>query len=205
MSETEASVPQRRARARTAPPRTAWLVAWAAVGVVAGLGIVVGLGAIEGDDGQDVILGVTAAVPATAVGVAAVCYLAAAATGRRWMGWAALPVASALPALEYAGIPRWASFGVVGLGLLAYGLARHRPATAAQAAAMVAYYGVAVAATALPPRVGLVVAALALGAHVAWDVVHYRRDVVVPRSLTVFCLGLDVTAAALCVAFAVAA
>ncbi|MFD6179592.1 MULTISPECIES: hypothetical protein [unclassified Isoptericola] len=192
--------------ARGTPARTRWWVnaLWVAVGIVSGLGIVLGLGA-EGDAaGGSPAETTTAAVPATAVGVAAVCYLAAAATGRRWAGWAMVPVASVLPFLEYAGVPRWASFGVVGLALLVYGLARRRPTTLAQGFAMVAYYGVAVAAVAMPPRVGLVVAALALAAHVAWDLVHYRRDVVVHRSLAVWCVGLDLTVAALCVTFAVA-
>ncbi|MEN5072694.1 hypothetical protein ABE437_02670 [Isoptericola cucumis] len=202
------SAARERGTPPAAPPRptSAGVNAlWVAVGVLSGLGIVLGVGA-----GGDVPAGsaaetTTAAVPATAVGVAAVCYLAAAATGRRWVGWAMVPVASALPFLEYAGVPRWVSFGAAGLAFLLYGLARHRPTTLAQAGAMVGYLGVAVAAVAMPARVGLVVAALALAAHVAWDLVHYRRDMVVHRSLAVWCIGLDLTVAALCVGFAVAA
>ncbi|MFE6968690.1 hypothetical protein [Isoptericola sp. NPDC057653] len=193
--------------ARGTPATTRWWVnaLWIVVGIVSGLGIVLGLGAEGEAAGGSPAETTTATVPATAVGVAAVCYLAAAATGRRWVGWAMVPVASVLPFLEYAGVPRWASFGVVGLAFLVYGLARRRPTTLAQAVAMAAYYGVAIAAVAMPPRVGLVVAAVALAAHVAWDLVHYRRDVVVHRSLAVWCIGLDLTVAALCVAFAVAA
>lgn len=190
-----------RTRAGTLWTNTPWVV----VGIASGLGIVLALGSDGTTGGGSPAETTTAAVPATAVGVAAVCYLAAAATGRRWVGWAMVPVASAAPFLEYAGVPRWASFGALGLAFLAYGLARRRPTTVAQAVAMVAYYGVAVAAVALPPRAGLAVAALALAAHVAWDLRHYRRDAVVPRSLAVWCIGLDLTVGALCVGFAVAA
>ncbi|MFC8907015.1 hypothetical protein [Micromonospora sp. NPDC057140] len=50
----------------------------------------------------------------------------------------------------------------------------------------------AVTAVLVAPRVGLVLAGLALAAHGIWDVVHYRRNEVVPRSLAEFCVLLDV-------------
>ncbi len=48
------------------------------------------------------------------------------------------------------------------------------------------------AALFLAPRVGLVLAGLVLASHAVWDVVHYRRNQVVPRSLAEFCMLLDV-------------
>jgi len=208
MSEPGAFAVPQRGRVTTdagaPPPRSpAWIAGWVLVGVLSGVGIAFAPGGATAG-GEPLTLGVTAAAPATAVGVAALCYLAAAATGRRWVGWAAVPVASALPCLQLAGIPRWASFGAVGLVLLVVGVAARRPTTLAQAGALVAYYGVALAAVGLAPRAGLVVAGLALAAHAAWDLVHYRRDIVVHRSLAVWCIGLDLTVAAICVAFAAA-
>ena len=72
-----------------------------------------------------------------------------------------------------------------------------------QAVALVAYFGVAIAALLLAPRLGLVVAGGALVAHAAWDLVHYRRDAVVNRSLALWCLGLDVFLGGACVLLAI--
>ena len=46
---------------------------------------------------------------------------------------------------------------------------------------------------------------LAVGwlAHAAWDLVHYRRDAVVNRSLALWCLGLDVFLGGACVLLAI--
>ncbi|MCA5892067.1 hypothetical protein LEP48_01710 [Isoptericola sp. NEAU-Y5] len=188
-----------------APPRSiAWIAGWTVVGIVSGIGIVFGLGgSTSPGDGAATELATTASAPATAVAVAALCYLAAAATGLRWVGWAAVPVASALPFLAFVGVPRWLPFAVAGLALLLLGLVRRRPTTLAQGAAMVAYYGVALAGVGLAPRAGLVVAGLALAAHAAWDLVHYRRDVVVHQSLAVWCIGLDLTVGGICLTLAV--
>ncbi len=62
----------------------------------------------------------------------------------------------------------------------------------AQTLALVAYGGLAVVALFLAPRAGLVLAGAALAFHAGWDVVHYRRNQVVPRSLSEFCMWLDV-------------
>ena len=58
--------------------------------------------------------------------------------------------------------------------------------------ALLVYGGLACAALLLAPRAGLVLAGLALAAHALWDMEHYRRDLVVPRSLSAFCMALDV-------------
>ena len=39
---------------------------------------------------------------------------------------------------------------------------------------------------------GAVLASLALMAHAIWDVIHYRRNAVVPRSLAEACMFFDV-------------
>lgn len=60
------------------------------------------------------------------------------------------------------------------------------------AAALVGFGGAAVAGLFIAPRAGLVLAAIALASHAVWDVIHYRRRQVVPRSLAEFCFVLDV-------------
>jgi hypothetical protein len=109
--------------------------------------------------------------------------------------------ASAIPVVsELADLPRWIPFALVGVVLAGVGLVRGRAATWPQTAAMIGYFGVAAVALYLDPRLGLVLAGLALAAHAAWDLVHYRRDVVVNRSLALWCIGLDVTLGGICVA-----
>ena len=127
--------------------------------------------------------------------VALTCYLAAAALGVHWVAWAAIPVASALVvAGGLADIEPWYVFAGASIVLVLIGLLRRasRTALAAQSLAMVAYGGIAVAALALGPVAGAVLASLALIAHVVWDVVHYRRNAVVPRSLAEACMFFDV-------------
>lgn len=196
---TEASETAARTRPSrwtgTWPTNTAWIV----VGAITGFGLLVGATAATGGTWQEA----TAEDPATTVGVAALCYLAAAVTGVRWAGWLAVVPASAIPVLsELADLPRWIPFALVGLALVGVGLARRRAATWPQAAAMVGFFGVAAVALYLDPRLGLVLAGLALAAHAAWDLVHYRRDIVVNRSLALWCIGLDLTLGGICVALA---
>ncbi|HLM21759.1 MAG TPA: hypothetical protein VK390_09570, partial [Propionibacteriaceae bacterium] len=127
--------------------------------------------------------------------VALTCYLAAAALGVRWVAWAAIPVASALVvAGGLADIEPWYVFAGASIVLVLIGLLRRASGTAlaAQSLAMVAYGGIAVAALTLGPVAGAVLASLALIAHVVWDVVHYRRNAVVPRSLAEACMFFDV-------------
>jgi hypothetical protein len=148
---------------------------------------------------------VGASTPATAVGVAALCYLAAAATGRRWAAWAAVPAASALPFLaEVLGVPRWTALAAAGAVLAALGALARRGATWPQTLAMAGWFGTSVVALQLAPRVGLALAGAALAAHAVWDAVHYRHDVVVRRSLAVWCMGLDVVLGGACLALALA-
>jgi hypothetical protein len=132
---------------------------------------------------------------ATVIGVAVVCYLGAAALDRRWVAWAGCVVVSGVVVASQAiGLSWWAVSGLVALALVVAGLLLGVPRAplAAQTAALLGYGGVAVAALFLSPRVGLVLAGLALTGHSGWDVLHYRRNQVVHRSLAEFCVLLDV-------------
>jgi hypothetical protein len=127
--------------------------------------------------------------------VAAGCYLAAAALGARWVAWAAIPVGGALVvAGALIGIDPWFVLGGASVVLVVLGLmlGASRRALAAQSVALVAYGGAAVAALALGATAGAVLASLVLIAHAIWDVIHYRRNAVVPRSLAEACMFFDV-------------
>jgi hypothetical protein len=127
--------------------------------------------------------------------VALLCYLAAAALGVKWVAWAAIPVASALVvAGALIGIEPWFILGGVAIALVIVGLVARasRTALAAQSLALVAYGGIALIGLVLSPAVGAVLASLTLMAHAVWDVIHYRRNAVVSRSLAEACIAFDV-------------
>ncbi len=131
----------------------------------------------------------------TALFVALACYLAAAALDRRWVAWAAVPIASvAVTVGQFLDIDAWLVIGGASVVLVVIGLlwGASRPALRAQSLAMLGYGGVATLALTLVPVAGAVLASLALIAHAIWDVIHYRRNAVVPRSLAEFCIFLDV-------------
>ena len=88
--------------------------------------------------------------------------------------------------------------------LTGVGLVLRPRLTVPQALAAAGYLGVALVALLLAPRVGLAIAGLALAAHVVWDVIHYRREAVVTRSLALWCIGLDLVVGGACVIAAVA-
>jgi hypothetical protein len=143
---------------------------------------------------------------AITLGVALLCYLGAAALHRPWVAWAGIAGGSlVVVAGELAGLPWWVAVGIVAAGLVAVGLVIRapRPALTAQTAALLGFGGLAVAALFLAPRAGMVLAGLALAAHAGWDVVHYRRNEVVPRSMAEFCILLDVPLGLALVALAV--
>jgi hypothetical protein len=166
-----------------------------AVGVLTALGLLLGEG-LRSD--------VTATVPMTAVGIAALCYLAAAATGIRWMAWLFAGVGTVLVfGAELLDLPRWVVLAAAGAVFAVIGLVRRAAVTTPQLLAMIGYFGIAVLALALEPRGGLALAGLALAAHAAWDLVHYRRDAVVNRSLALWCLGLDLALGGACIALAI--
>lgn len=128
--------------------------------------------------------------------VAVLCYLGAAALGRPWVAWAGIVGGSlVVAASELVGLAWWIGLGIVALALFVTGLVGRvpRPALNAQAWALVVYGGLAVAALFIAPRAGLVMAGVVLAGHAGWDLIHYRRNQVVPRSLAEFCILLDVT------------
>ncbi len=128
------------------------------------------------------------------VAVAGVCYLSAAALDRPWVAWAAIPAASlVIVASKLAGVPWWAGLGLTALALIVAGgvLRVPRAPLTAQTAALLAFAGFALAGLFIAPRVGLAVAGLALASHALWDVIHYRRRIIVPRSLSEACMFLD--------------
>ncbi|MET7419978.1 hypothetical protein [Dactylosporangium sp. NPDC005555] len=130
----------------------------------------------------------------TCVWVAALCYLAAAALHRPWMAWVAVPAGSVVVvAGEIAGVGRWVLLGIAAAALVVVAViigAPRRPVVA-QSVAGVVYGGLALAALALDPDAGLVVAGLVLAAHAVWDAVHHRRKSVVSPSLAEACMALD--------------
>ena len=177
-------------------PWPGWRIALVLViGAVTGALLVFGEGSLDG---------VTADAPMTAVGIATLCYLAAAVTGLRWMAWLWVAVGTALIFVaRLIDVPRWWVLALAGVALAAIGFIRRPAVTTPQTLAMVGYFGVAVVALFLAPRVGLALAGLALLTHAVWDVVHYRRNIVVGRSLAIWCIGLDVVAGVTCVVLAI--
>jgi hypothetical protein len=132
---------------------------------------------------------------AITLGVALLCYLAAAALNRPWIAWAGLLGGTLVVVIgELAGMTWWGALAITAAALVAVGLfgKAPRPALTAQTAALLGFGGPAVIALFLSPRIGMVLAGLALAGHAAWDVVHWRRNEVVPRSMAEFCLWLDV-------------
>jgi hypothetical protein len=87
-----------------------------------------------------------------------------------------------------------AGIGVAAIVLVVFGLVRRIPRSAltAQTAALAGYGGLAGVALFFAPRLGLALAGVALATHAVWDLIHYRRNQVVPRSLSEFCMLLDV-------------
>lgn len=144
---------------------------------------------------------------AITIGVAALCYLGAAALDKPWVAWAGIAGGSlVVVASETIGLPWWAGIGIAALALVVTGLLGRvsRPPLTAQIMALVGYGGLAVAALYVAPRAGLALAGVALAAHGVWDLVHYRRNQVVPRSLAEACMLLDVPLGAGAVVLAIA-
>ncbi|WP_419993606.1 hypothetical protein [Streptomyces boninensis] len=144
---------------------------------------------------QSLVTGAAREGVATTISVAAVCYLAAAALGRPWVAWAGIVGGSlVVVASELAGLAWWAGLGIAAVALIAIGLSGNvpRPPLTAQTIALAGFGGLAVAGLYTAPRLGLALAGIALATHAVWDVIHYRRKQVVPRSLAEFCILLDV-------------
>jgi hypothetical protein len=141
-----------------------------------------------------IVTGVSAESVAVTVTVAASCYLAAAALGQPWIAWASIVGATLVVTLsEAAGLAWWQGLAALGVALVIVGLLRRAPAPAltAQGLAMAGFGGSAVFALFISPNLGMAVAGIALAGHAVWDYVHWRRNEVVPRSMSEFCILLD--------------
>jgi uncharacterized membrane protein len=92
------------------------------------------------------------------------------------------------------GLTWWAGVSIAAVVLVVIGVVTkvQRTALTAQTAALVGYGGFAVATVFFAPRVGLLLAGVALASHGVWDLIHYRRQQVVSRPLAEFCMLLDV-------------
>ena len=131
--------------------------------------------------------------------VMALVYVGAAALGCRRASWlvllAALPVAIFFPATSGGG-PVAALLAAAAV-FLALGVVRRRSpepgGLAFQAAGVLAFGSIVVAALYVAPEIGAYLVALALLGHAAWDAYHYLRDRVVARSYAEFCGILDLT------------
>src|SRR5690606_38345618 len=137
-----------------------------------------------------------AGVPVTVLGIAVLCYLGAAATGRRWVAWAGVPGGvTVVAAAQQVPVPWWLVLLAAGVLLTTLGIIDDVPrrAVVVQALAAAEFAGLGILALAQPTN-GLLLAGLALASHGLWDVIHHRNDAVVPRSLAECCVALDLSA-----------
>lgn len=141
-------------------------------------------------------VGVDAHMTAMIVMIAALCYLAAAATGRTAAAWLAIPAGVTLMTIGMLVAPE--AFLLLILGpvvLVVVGLVRRPrsdwPDLGLQAAGFVGFTGLGLVAMMVDPVLAAHLAALAAIGHGAWDVLHHRRNRVVGRSFAEFCAVLD--------------
>lgn len=170
-------------------PSPRWRRLWpAALGVVVAAGTAYGLA-----DGRDA---------APVVAASGLVYLAAAATGRRWMAWLGFGVTFALITLDkFTGFDAVPWLLTLAVAMFVAGLVsrRTRPwwSFPLQTAAMVLLGAIALLAMRVDATVGGLLVAGALLGHAGWDVYHDRTDRVVARSLAQFCAVLDILVAVL--------
>ncbi|MFI7112609.1 hypothetical protein ACIBK9_40305 [Nonomuraea sp. NPDC050227] len=157
------------------------------------------------EDGRDAAL---------VVFLAALVYLATAVTGRPQVAWPLFGASVvAVAVLRLLGLTPWPGLvggavcvALVGLaGGLADGLVRKPTLVAAQVPAMLVFGAVSVAALSLSPAFGGCLVAAALVGHAVLDVVLWRRNKVVARSMAEFCAALDLTLGAVIVVLTVSA
>jgi hypothetical protein len=129
------------------------------------------------------------------VAAATVCYLAGAAMGRPWAAVAAIP--GSVVVTVGGGLLQvnpLVSLAVVAVVLVGVGFAIRvsRAALTVQSLGVLLYGCLVVVGFAIDATAGLVLVALTLIGHGAWDIWHLRRGAVVPRPLAEGCLTFDV-------------
>lgn len=153
---------------------------------------VVGLAALVASSAD----GVDAHITAMVIMIAALCYLTAAAVGWRPAGWIAVPVITGLTLIAMVtAIDAIVLLLVLAAVMVVVGLIRLPRSgwreLGLQAAGFVGFAAVGLTAMMVTPVLAAHLAALAAIGHGVWDLVHHRRDKVVNRSLTEFCMVLD--------------
>ncbi len=140
--------------------------------------------------------GVDAHITAMVIMIAALCYLIAAAVGWRPAGWIAVPVITGLAliamvtAVDAIVLLLALAAATVVVGLIRLPRSGWRE-LGLQAAGFVGFAALGLTAMMVTPVLAAHLAALAAIGHGVWDLVHHRRDKVVHRSLTEFCMVLD--------------
>ena len=126
----------------------------------------------------------------------ALAYLAAAVLQRRQATWlVAIAIVAAFVALR---LQDWVdpvvALLIAALALVLWGAVRgqlRRGALVVEAAGMVGFTAIALAAVSVDPNLGRYVVAAGWFGHAAWDFAHFRADKVVSRSFAEWCAVFD--------------
>ena len=127
----------------------------------------------------------------------ALAYLAAAVLQRRKATWPlAIGIVAAFAALRMQDwVDPVAALVATALALVLWaafrGQLRRRGAIAVEAAGMVGFTAIALAAVSVDPNLGRYVVAAGWFGHAAWDFAHFRADRVVSRSFAEWCAVYD--------------
>jgi hypothetical protein len=127
----------------------------------------------------------------------ALAYLAAAVLQRRKATWLlAVGIVAAFAALRMQDwVDPVAALVATALALVLWGAVRgqlrRRGALAVEAAGMVGFTAIALAAVSVDPNLGRYVVAAGWFGHAAWDFAHLRADKVVSRSFAEWCAVFD--------------
>lgn len=140
--------------------------------------------------------GADAHVTAMIIIIASACYLATSAIGPRRSGWIVVGGAAVAVVLaRVTGLDATVTVLVLGVAFAVLGVLRgadvDRRELGIQTLGFLGFSAVALTAMTVGPVPALYLAALAAVGHAAWDVVHFLRDRVVPRSLAEACFVLD--------------
>ena len=140
--------------------------------------------------------GTTVGELANVLPMLALAYLAAAVLQRRKATWPlAVGIVAAFAALRTQDwVDPVVALVAVALALLVWGAIRgqlRRGALVVEAAGMVGFTAIALAAVSVSPELGRYVVAVGWFGHAAWDFAHFRADKVVSRSFAEWCAVYD--------------